>query len=434
MDKTIPFERSFASCKNVELWSSNNILKPIEIALKSNKEALFICRNCKHEFKSVISNMSREGNGCPYCASRTLCDNLDCKECFEKSFASHSNVKYWSKQNIDSQGILINPRFVFKNSYSSYFFDCHKCLHTFQKIPQTFRHTNGCHYCSNDKLCKDNDCKICFKKSFASHEKSIYWSSSNKLITRQVYLNDNKKYLFDCIKCKHTFPIGLNHVVEGKWCHYCSHHKLCEKDDCEYCFDNSFASHPKSEHWSTKNKLKPREVFRTSHKKYIFKCNFCDVDFTKETSRIFNGEWCAKCKNKTEKTLFEELKKYYESIEHQFYTSWCRNLDTNWFLPFDFVLHDYKIIIELDGNQHFEQVMNWATPESQLKRDIYKMKCANKNGYSVIRISQQDVYLDRIEWLSILKETIDEIKEKNIIENYFISFDENLYIQYIFSQ
>ncbi len=433
MGKTIPFERSFASCKNSELWSLKNKLNPIDVTLKSNKEALFNCRKCSHEFQSKISLMSNEGNGCGYCASRFLCDNLDCKECFEKSFASHFNAKYWSKLNIDSNKEWINPRKIFKNSNYIYLFDCHKCLHTFQKIPQTFRHTNGCHYCSNDKLCEDIDCKICYEKSFASHKKSIYWSSTNKLLARQVFKNDNKKYLFDCMKCKHTFPIGLNHVVEGKWCHYCSHHKLCEKEDCKYCFDHSFASHPKSEYWSDKNKLKPRQVFyNSSSEKYLFNCQFCNHEFLKKTAFVTRGDWCPKCINKTEKKLFEKLKKYY-SIEHQFYAAWCKNLDTNKILPFDFVLHDYNIIIELDGNQHFIQVMNWASPESQFKRDIYKMKCANKNGYSIIRISQMDVLSDKIDWYLILSESINEIKEKNIIQNYFISYDDKLYTNYIFN-
>ena len=37
-----------------------------------------------------------------------------------------------------------------------------------------------------------------------------------------------------------------------------------------------------------------------------------------------------------------------------------------------------KIIIELDGPQHFIQIMNWKSPEETRKGDIYKMKCAGE--------------------------------------------------------
>jgi len=29
----------------------------------------------------------------------------------------------------------------------------------------------------------------------------------------------------------------------------------------------------------------------------------------------------------------------------------------------------------LDGRQHFEQVLNWGTPEENRKRDFHKQKC-----------------------------------------------------------
>lgn len=42
------------------------------------------------------------------------------------------------------------------------------------------------------------------------------------------------------------------------------------------------------------------------------------------------------------------------------------------------------------------------TPEDSRKRDIYKMKCANENGFSVIRLLQEDVLFDKYYWLNEL--------------------------------
>lgn len=49
-------------------------------------------------------------------------------------------------------------------------------------------------YCSKHpkKLCENKDCKACFEKSFASVDKSKFWSVKNKLNPRQVFKNSLK--------------------------------------------------------------------------------------------------------------------------------------------------------------------------------------------------------------------------------------------------
>jgi hypothetical protein len=89
-------------------------------------------------------------------------------------------------------------------------------------------------------------------------------------------------------------------------------------------------------------------------------------------------------------------------------------------LPYDFAIEENKIIIELDGLQHFVQVSNWNSPENIQQRDKYKMKQANDNGYSVIRILQEDVYYDKYNWLDELKENIKKVIIEEKIQNIYI--------------
>ena len=76
-------------------------------------------------------------------------------------------------------------------------------------------------------------------------------------------------------------------------------------------------------------------------------------------------------------------------------------------MPFDFLIEKYKIIIELDGRQHFEQVSNWENPKNVQKNDMHKMKKAIHNGYTIIRLLQNDVYNNKNNWK---KNLIDNIK------------------------
>jgi very-short-patch-repair endonuclease len=64
--------------------------------------------------------------------------------------------------------------------------------------------------------------------------------------------------------------------------------------------------------------------------------------------------------------------------------------------------------------------MDWKTPEEQQKTDIYKEKCANDNGYSIIRLLQDDVLNDKYDWKTELVNNIEKIKIDNIIQNIYM--------------
>ena len=93
------------------------------------------------------------------------------------------------------------------------------------------------------------------------------------------------------------------------------------------------------------------------------------------------------------------MSEYFPDITYQYKENWCKNPSTNKYLPFDFCIEKYKIIIELDGLQHFKYVKNWNNnPEEARLKDIYKMNRALENGYSVIRMLQEDVYYNKYTW------------------------------------
>jgi very-short-patch-repair endonuclease len=129
---------------------------------------------------------------------------------------------------------------------------------------------------------------------------------------------------------------------------------------------------------------------------------------------IENGHWCRFCINKTEKILYEKIIEYFPSIVAQFIPDWIKPK------RFDFCILEYKIIIELDGEQHFRQVWNWKSPEEQQECDKFKQEIANNNSYSVIRLLQYDVFNDKYDWKTELIKNIEKIKTDNIIQNIYM--------------
>jgi len=194
-------------------------------------------------------------------------------------------------------------------------------------------------------------------------------------------------------------------------------------------FEKSFASSEKSKYWSNKNgSITPRCVFKSVHIKYWFNCNKCNNSFESSLGHVTNsGTWCPWCVNKTEDKLNQILILKYPSLITQFKQDWCKRIRN---LPFDFCIPEYKIIIELDGRQHFQQVSNWSNPEEQQDNDKFKEKCANDNGYSVIRLLQEDVYNDTYDWFHELSEKIQIILNSNSIQNIYLCKN-NEYTNYV---
>ena len=128
---------------------------------------------------------------------------------------------------------------------------------------------------------------------------------------------------------------------------------------------------------------------------------------------VYQGCWCPLCKNKTEKYLYEYIKTKYPETIHQADFQWAVNPLTGKTLIFDILIESHKIIIEMDGPQHFRQISNWETPENILYRDIVKEIGAFENGYTVIRLLQEDVKFKKcLYWKKFLDIAIAKTLER----------------------
>ena len=126
---------------------------------------------------------------------------------------------------------------------------------------------------------------------------------------------------------------------------------------------------------------------------------------------------CPSCINKTEFLFLKKIQEFYPTLKKQYKVKWCKNKN---YLPFDFVIEELKIIIEIDGPQHFVQVANWTSSEIQKETDKYKINCANENGFSVIRLLQIDILKDKFDWIEELNLSISKINNEQKIQNIFI--------------
>lgn len=336
-------------------------------------------------------------------------------------------IECWSEKNI------LKPNQVSLKSNKKYFFNCDECNHEFLiSLSKIFYYNTWCSYCSSTNLCKNTDCNHCYLKSFASFkgktkkEKLIIdcWSDKNILKPRDIFKSTNDKYYFDCDVCNHEIFKSIWQITDKRcrWCPYCSifGKKLCDNDNCDFCLNRSLAGFKektpkgnlKLDCWDKSNDKNPRQIFRATDTKYNFKCDICANIFSISISGLTKKNilsWCPHCKNKTETKFnyyFKNKYPQYNIIQQPKY-EWCKNKKC---LPFDFVIEELKIIIEIDGEQHFSKKSNWYEPEINLKNDTFKTIKAIENNYTVIRILQEDIWLNNNDWENKLNKLLINYK------------------------
>lgn len=259
---------------------------------------------------------------------------------------------------------------------------------------------------------KNTDFDITPSKILPYYSKPVWWICENAIC-----------------KCKHEWqatPHGR--VKNNAGCPYCS------TPASKFCIHSTIIhTHPEiAKEWHpTKNgELKPENISKGCHTKVWF---ICDQKHEYKASVYHrtsptNKRGCPICVNKTEKKLYEMLNNIYD-VQQGAKFEWCRNPENNYYLPFDFEIIGYKLLIELDGDQHFtDSIIFEKSSDENVFRDIYKMKQAVENGYSIIRLSQYHVYYDLIDWKNKLKSLIKVYNEPDV---FYIDDNKNIYSKHI---
>jgi very-short-patch-repair endonuclease len=188
-------------------------------------------------------------------------------------------------------------------------------------------------------------------------------------------------------------------LSNGHGCPYCA---TCARD--AGCIHRSLEHrYPEiAKEWHpTKNDTKPSDISYASAKKITWICPKKHEYTMIICSRTLDRQGCPRCVNKTQDMLYELIKNNYEMLDVTtnvaFDWSKSQKSDKHYY-RFDIVVSKMNIIIECDGDQHFRDVMNWKSAEDTRELDIYKMKKAIENGFTIIRILQDDVYSKLNDW------------------------------------
>ena len=359
---------------------------------------VIICRLPGHgEFEQTAVSHCITGQGCKKCfiLSRTHTSKMF----IEKAIEKHGDKYDYSKVQ-------------YINSTTRVIIICRVAGHgEFLQTPSNHLAMKGCKRCAG---CESPSTSVYIEKARAIHGTLYCYSLTN-------YVNAKTDVKIICMKDGHgMFEQNPRNHLRGSACNACGieRSRLLLRNDTDYFIQKANIKHNFKYGYSNVSYVSADDTVTI----------FCPQhgEFLQRASSHLLGHGCSFCINKTEYKLYETLKYHYPTLCRQYKAEWCKNKRM---LPFDFCIPENKILIELDGRQHFEQVANWQSCEETVRRDTFKTECANKNDYSIIRLLQEDVWRDTYDWCSKLCNGIEEITRSASVRNIYLCVN-NEYMKY----
>lgn len=351
--------------------------------INTNKLVNLICLRCNLNFDIAPCVLFRKKKEC--CPKCNLLvprkQRIKYKYSLEDYiiFANSKNWKYLSKnipQNITIPGGLFECEYGHPWNTSA--------LHDLKK-------GHGCPTCSNGT-----------KKTLLDYQKIC--GNKGKYLDDIIPKTTETNIKYFCYNCENEYISCYHNIEKGCWCN-CKNLKTLNdylnigNNNVEYILDY----------------IPIKTLVRING----WKCKICNEIFTCSYISISVGSSCTCTIYKTQNKLKKKLLEKYPDLICEFKPEWIRNPKTGWFLSFDFMIkmEGFKIIIELDGIDHFSNSRGEdKTCHIQNRyRDIYKMKKSLENGYYLIRLYQPDVWADKNNWCEKFNNILNNI-EKGIYE------------------
>jgi hypothetical protein len=121
------------------------------------------------------------------------------------------------------------------------------------------------------------------------------------------------------------------------------------------------------------------------------------------------GDWCPKCKHKTQSLVHVFLRTSPHTILPEEQTPRPNGRD----FKLDWLLQSPRgpVAVELDGGQHFKEIKAWGGADALSRnqaRDAYKMLYWLSRGARFVRLHQEDTLTGRFDWQTALRCAIDE--------------------------
>jgi predicted DNA-binding protein YlxM (UPF0122 family) len=241
---------------------------------------------------------------------------------------------------------------------------------------------------TNMDLCRKCGVKFSKEKMIPSYDESLEFfamqngleiildefSEKNSHRPNQIYKASNKKFIWNCNKCKHEYYSTAPNRIKSNGCPNCNPYR-------KYALrgvDDLWTTHPHI----AENLMNPErgyELKSKSNKKEDFKCPDCGIVIRNKSidNILRRGLNCVRCGDNQ-----KYPEKFFSSILEQLNIKYQTQKTFKWSKKrrFDFYIPSVNSLIEVNGRQHYEHTGFYRSLEEEIKNDILKRKLALENS------------------------------------------------------
>ena len=288
-----------------------------------------------HEWQATIFSRNK-GHRCPYCSNRLV------KQGFNDLVTTHPKlVKEWNyDKNIDS------PQDYTSGSHQKVWWKCNKGHEWQTSIVSRASNASMCPYCGNNKVLQGyNDLSI------TNPELLTEWNYvKNGIVTPQIVSKGSEKKVWWVCEKGHEYQADIGHRVRVQGCPYCTGQRILQG------FNDLITTKPeliKEWNYAKNGNLLPNMVMPSSHTKVWWICKNGHEWLSALNNRT-KGRSCPYCNgSKSERLSYQILKELNISFVAEKKFTQDKYIS---FYPYDIWIASKKLIIELDGIQHFQEV------------------------------------------------------------------------------
>lgn len=241
-----------------------------------------------------------------------------------------------------------------------------KCNNIYKVTPNAFLRGSRCPYCSNNA-----------KKTNEDFKQEVFDLVGDEYTFLECYQGASTKIKVKHNKCGHTYEVTPTHFLTGERCSYC--YGTPKKTDSQF----------------------KREIFDLVGNEYVFldpyvtnktkmrvKHNKCGHIYEiRPTDFISHHNRCPYCNIPKGEYIIDKLLKSL-GIKYEYQKTFEDLKDTQ-LLSYDFYIIDQNILIEYQGQQHYEPVDYFGGGSKfklQQKHDKLKSDYARDHGYNLIAV------------------------------------------------
>jgi len=420
-------------CSNHKICQENNLLfkfpevakkwhpkkngnkKPEDFVFGSNEKVWWQCDK-NHEWKAKISKqIKKDGVGCPYCNNSFVCEDNNLKILFPEISES------WHP----SKNLPLIPENILAGSNKKVWWICDKFKEHEWKTSvycRTGDAKSGCPYCSNNKICDNNNLLFLFPNVAKEWD---YLKNGNN---RPEHFSPGSGYnaFWICEKKKHEWQATIKNragVHNQNACPYCTNKKVCEDNNLLFKFPDVAAEW----NYEKNGDKKPEDFVFGSNAKVWWRCL---VNKTHEWEAIIAHRtapaikvWCPHCKtlwgeNILKIILEEALQVNFTKARH----SYLINPKTNYPLELDGYCSSLNLAFEYQGRHHYIQLKNRENLEAVQERDLLKKQLCENLGIKLIIIPQ---FKEILKEKDVIEFILNELNKFSIpIKNKILSLEE----------